>query len=211
MKLKSVSVAIKYLFCIIFSMKNVYIIAGPNGSGKTTFAKTFLPQYAKCDRFINADLIAAGLSPFSPEQVAIKSGKLVLEQIKEYSESNVDFGFETTMSGVTYIKYCKMLKEKGYSINIFFLWINSAQLAIARVKDRVAEGGHNVPIKDIKRRFERSINKFFNEYRLLADKWILFNNAETIPKIIVRKQNAHIEVIDKKLFAKIIKNVGVKL
>lgn len=192
-------------------MKNVYIIAGPNGSGKTTFAKTFLPQYAKCDRFINADLIAAGLSPFSPEQVAIKSGKLVLEQIKEYAESNVDFGFETTMSGVTYLKYFKILKEKGYSINIFFLWINSAQLAIARVKDRVAEGGHNVPIEDIKRRFERSITRFFYEYRLLADQWILFNNAETIPKIIARKQNAHVEIIDQKLFAKIIKNVGVKL
>ncbi len=192
-------------------MKNVYIIAGPNGSGKTTFAKTFLPQYVKCDRFINADLIAAGLSPFSPEQVAIKSGKLVLEQIKEYAENNVDFGFETTMSGVTYLKYFKMLKEKGYSINIFFLWINSAQLAIARVKDRVVAGGHNVPIEDIKRRFERSVNKFFYEYRLLADKWILFNNAETIPKIIARKQNAYIEIIDQKLFAKIIKNVGVKL
>ena len=84
-------------------MKNVYIIAGPNGSGKTTFAKTFLPDYARCDRFINADLIAAGLSPFSPQQVAIKSGKLVLEQVREYSRTGVDFGFETTMSGVTYL------------------------------------------------------------------------------------------------------------
>jgi len=93
--------------------KNVYIIAGPNGSGKTTFASTFLPEYAKCDRFINADLIAAGLSPFSPGQVALKSGKLVLEQIKEYSNKGVDFGFETTMSGVTYLKYLKMLKEKA--------------------------------------------------------------------------------------------------
>jgi len=190
-------------------LKNVYIIAGPNGSGKTTFAKTFLPEYAKCDRFINADLIAQGLSPFSPTQVAIKSGKLVLEQIKEYAENGVDFGFETTMSGVTYLKYFRALKEKGYKINIFFLWIPDSQLAVARVKDRVAKGGHNVPAEDIKRRFKRSIDKFFKEYRLLADKWILFNNAETVPKIIAKKQNAHIELTDRELFEKIIKKTGI--
>jgi len=190
--------------------RNVYVIAGPNGSGKTTFACTFLPEYAQCDRFINADLIATGLSPFSPQQVAIKSGKLVLEQIKEYSEADVDFGFETTMSGVTYLKYFNMLKGKGYKMHIFFLWIPSSQLAVARVKDRVAQGGHNVPIADIKRRFERSVEKFFKQYRLLADKWILFSNAESKPKIIAKKQNAHIDVIDHKLFEGIIKKVGVK-
>ncbi|MBI4845758.1 MAG: zeta toxin family protein [Candidatus Omnitrophica bacterium] len=191
------------------SCKNVYIIAGPNGSGKTTFARTFLPEYAQCDRFINADLIALGLSPFSPQQVAIKSGKLVLEQIKEYLENGVDFGFETTMSGVTYLKYFNMLKAKGYKIHIFFLWIPSSQLAIARVKDRVAQGGHNVPIADIKRRFERSMEKFFKQYRVLADKWILFNNAEVKPKIIAKKQNAHMDIIDEELFESIIKKVGV--
>lgn len=191
--------------------KNVYIIAGPNGSGKTTFAKEFLPNYAKCPNFINADLIAQGLSPFSPGQVSIKSGKLVLEQIREYSENGVDFGFETTMSGVTYLNYFKMLKDKGYKINIFFLWIPSSQLAVARVKDRVSQGGHNVPVGDIKRRFGRSMNKFFKEYRLLSDKWILFNNAEIRPRIIAKKQNAHIEVVNQNLFEKILKKVGIKL
>jgi len=191
--------------------RNVYIIAGPNGSGKTTFARTFLPEYAKCDRFINADLIAAGLSPFSPQQVAIKAGRLVLEQIKEYSNNGVDFAFETTMSGVTYLKYFKMLKEEKYKIHIYFLWIPSSQLAAARVRDRVAQGGHNVPISDIKRRFERSTEKFLKNYRPVADQWMLFNNEKSKPKLIARKQNAHVDVFDKDLFYKITKKSGVNL
>lgn len=105
--------------------KNAYIIAGPNGSGKTTFATKFLPEYVKCPHFVNADLIARGLSPFSPEHVAIKAGKLVLEQIRELVKKNMDFGFETTLSGKTYLKHFQSLKDNGYRLHLFFLWIPS--------------------------------------------------------------------------------------
>jgi len=126
--------------------KNVYIIAGPNGSGKTTFASKFLPDYIKCPNFVNADLIAQGLSPFSPRSAAIKAGKLVLGQIREFAETGVDFAFESTLAGKSYVNLFKDLDRKGYRLHLFFLWIPNADLAIARIKDRVAEGGHNVPI-----------------------------------------------------------------
>ena len=103
--------------------KNVYIIAGPNGAGKTTFAKTFLPDYAKCSNFVNADLIASGLSPFVPRLVAMKAGKLLLEQVHDMANRGVDFAFETTLAGRSYIAFLKQLKEKGWYITIFFLWV----------------------------------------------------------------------------------------
>jgi predicted ABC-type ATPase len=190
--------------------KNVYIIAGPNGSGKTTFAREFLPNYAKCPNFVNADLIAQGLSPFLPRQVAIKAGKLVLQQIKEFMDRNVDFGFETTLSGKTHIKLFQSLKEKGYKLHLFFLWIPTSELALARIKDRVAEGGHDVPVEDVKRRFKRSTEKFFKEYRPLVDKWVLFNNEGAPPQIIAKKQNDHIDIVNQILFDKIRRKVGVE-
>lgn len=102
-------------------IKNVYIIAGPNGSGKTTFAKKFLPDYVKCQNFVNADLIAQGLSPFSPSSSAIKAGKLVLQQIREFARRDVDFAFETTLSGKAYIRLFKDLKKRTYRLHLFFL------------------------------------------------------------------------------------------
>ena len=134
-----------------------------------------------------------------------------MQQIREYLQNGVDFGFETTMSGVTYLKYFRMLKEKGYKIHIFFLWIPGAQLAIARVRDRVMQGGHSVPVKDIKRRFKRSTEKFFKQYRLLGDTWILFNNSGPRPEIIAKKLNDHIDIIDHDLFANIVKKTGARI
>jgi len=191
--------------------RNVYIIAGPNGAGKTTFARKFLPEHVKCPNFVNADLIAQGLSPFSPPSAALKAGKLVLGQIHEFAEIGIDFGFETTLAGKTYIRLFKELKRKGYNLHLFFLWIPGSQLAIARIKDRVAEGGHHIPAKDVKRRFKRSIYNFFILYRLLLDKWMLFDNAGIKPALIAKKNNGGIDIIDKELFDKISYAAGVKI
>ncbi|MBL7070710.1 MAG: zeta toxin family protein [Candidatus Omnitrophica bacterium] len=183
--------------------KNIYIIAGPNGSGKTTFAKKFLPDYAKCQHFINADLIAQGLSPFSPRIAAMKAGRLVLKQIYEMAGKNVDFAFETTLAGKSYIKLFKHLRRKGYHLHLFFLWIPNVQLALARIKDRVADGGHDVPLQDVRRRFIRSSINFFRFYMPLLDSWMLFNNESIVPKLIAEEKNGKVAVFDKYLFEKI--------
>jgi len=187
--------------------KNVYIIAGPNGSGKTTFATKFLPEYAKCPNFVNADLIAQGLSPFSPGAAAIKAGKLVLEQIHQFANKGVDFAFETTLSGKLYVNLFKSLKAKGYKTCLFFLWIPDTGLAISRIKNRVAQGGHDVPTQDVLRRFDRSISNFFRLYQPFLDAWILFNNAGAVPILIAEKKNAKITIVDESLYNDIVKSI----
>ena len=185
--------------------KNAYIIAGPNGAGKTTFAKEFLPDYVKCRHFVNADLIAQGLSPFSPQIVAMKAGRLVLEQLHEIASKNSDFAFETTLSGKTHINFLKEAKGRGYQIHLFFLWIPSEKLAFQRIKDRVAEGGHDVPAEDVRRRFVRSIHNFFQLYRPLLNSWMLFDNSGQIPRLIAEEKAGGENIIDKGLFERIIR------
>ncbi len=181
-------------------MKNAYIIAGPNGSGKTTFATMFLPDYVKCPNFVNADMIAKGLAPFKPHSATIKAGKLVLQQIQEFAERGVDFAFETTLSGKSYVKLLTDLKTKGYGLHLFFLWIPSSELAIERIKDRVREGGHNVPVEDVRRRFVRGVNNFFELYEPLFDSWMLFDNSKAKPLLIAKRKNGHMELNNEELF-----------
>lgn len=183
--------------------KNIYIIAGPNGSGKTTFAREFLPNYAMCPNFVNADLIAQGLSPFSPRIAAMKAGRIVLDQIDAFAKKGIDFGFETTLSGKSYMKLLKELKAKGYQIHLFFLWIPDARLALERIKDRVAEGGHDVPSADVRRRFNRSIYNFFALYRSLVDSWMLFDNTKAIPHLVAKSGGGGAIIHDKNLFERI--------
>ncbi|HDQ25816.1 MAG TPA: Zeta toxin family protein [bacterium] len=190
--------------------KNVYVIAGPNGSGKTTFAMEFLPDFAKCPNFINADLIAKGLSPFGPEQAALKAGKLVLRQISEYAEKGEAFAFETTLSGKAYYNLLKGLKEAGYGLHLFFLWIPSPALSIARIKDRVAQGGHNVPAGDVRRRFGRGIRNFFELYEGIFNTWLFFDNSGPAPKLIAESKNGELKIVQAELFEKVQSQGGVQ-
>jgi len=152
-----------------FMSPNVYIIAGPNGVGKTTFARKFLPTYADCKNFVNADLIAQGMAPFSPETVAFRAGRLMLSEINLMAKHQVDFGFETTLSGKSYLNLIRRLKNNGYAVHFFFFSLSSVDLALSRIKDRVSEGGHDVPEVDVRRRFDRSTRNFLVLYRPLAN------------------------------------------
>lgn len=164
--------------------KKCYILGGPNGAGKTTFAKEFLPIEAECLNFINADLIAQGLSPFQPDKMAIEAGRLMIHRIKNCIRKNESFAFETTLSGKGYINKIEEWKKQQYEIILYFFKLPSVEFAIERVKLRVSQGGHNIPEQDIRRRFERSWYNFNNFYKQLVDSWIVFDTSENIPVIL---------------------------
>ena len=182
---------------------SLYIVAGPNGSGKTTFARTFLPEFAQCTQFVNADLIAGGLSPFSPETEALHAGRLLLEQIRLLAGKRSDFGFETTLSGVTHASLLRKLKAQGYMIQLFFLWIPTVEMALARIADRVRRGGHDIPEKVVRRRFHKGIAHLFRLYRPLLDSWTLIDNSGAAPRLIAREEVGELRVFDETLFAEI--------
>ena len=179
----------------------LYIIAGPNGSGKTTFARKFLPDYAKCLEFVNVDLIAGGLSPFDPERAALRAGRIMLEQIHSLGNRCLDFGFETTLSGKSYLRLLIELKQrKGYDIHLFFLWISSVELALQRIELRVQQGGHDIPEAVVRRRFNKGISNFFHFYRPVVDRWIIFNNSGDVPEVIAFEESGKPEIVDPDLF-----------
>jgi predicted ABC-type ATPase len=185
----------------------LYIVAGPNGAGKTTFARKFLPDYARCREFVNADLIASGLSPFSPEAAALRAGRLLVEQIRLLAGKRSDFGFETTLSGVTYVSLFRKLRAEGYKIHLFFLWIPTVEMALARIADRVRRGGHDVPPPVVRRRFHKGIQNLFTRYRPLLDLWMLFDNSGVHPRLMAREEVGDLRVFDQELFSKIMENV----
>lgn len=165
-------------------MKNVIIIAGPNGAGKTTFAREFLPQEAACPTFINADLIAQGLSPFRPEAAAVRAGRIMREMMADCVRRGESFAFETTLGGRSHARMIGAWKRAGYRVVIFFLELPSVELAIRRVAARVEQGGHDIPEAVIRRRFTAGRRNFLNLYKPLADAWRHYDNAGDNPVLI---------------------------
>jgi predicted ABC-type ATPase len=160
------------------------VIAGPNGAGKTTFAREFLPHEAEVIHFVNADLIAGGLSPLRPELAARQGGRLLLTELNRLAKARKDFAFETTLSGRTYVRMMRRWKASGYRIELVFLWLPSIELALERIAARVRQGGHNVPRADVLRRFNRSFGNFHSIYRSLADKWTIYDNSGKTPRLV---------------------------
>jgi predicted ABC-type ATPase len=164
--------------------RKIIIIAGPNGAGKTTFAEEFLPNEASCPIFVNADLIAAGLAPFNPETAAFKAGRIMLDEIFDHVRRRDNFAFETTLSGRGYARLIPIWQEAGYVVKLFFLQLVSPELAIARVRQRVKEGGHNVPEDTIRRRFSSGRDNFEGIYKTIVNEWARYDNSTNKPRLI---------------------------
>ena len=166
----------------------IYVIAGCNGAGKTTFARQFLPHEVKCLNFLNADLIAQGLSPLDTNAAALKAGRLLLAEFRSFVTKRKTFAIESTLSGATYVKLLKQAKREGFRIHAHYLWLPNPTVAIARVRDRVKSGGHNIPVADIRRRFGRSLKHFVHDYAPLADCWAVWDNQISPPQLMVESE-----------------------
>ncbi|EHQ42165.1 zeta toxin family protein [Myroides odoratus] len=167
--------------------KNLYIIAGCNGAGKTTASYTILPEILNCKEFVNADEIAKGLSPFQPEKVAIEAGRIMLTRIYDLLKSEENFAFETTLSTKTYKNKIVAARKSGYYSTLLFFWLRNFDLAKERVKTRVNEGGHNIPENVIERRYLNGIRNLFEIYLDIVDEAFIFDNSEGMPILIAEK------------------------
>jgi predicted ABC-type ATPase len=176
--------------------KNIYIIAGCNGAGKTTASYTILPEILNCKEFVNADEIAKGLSPFQPEKVAFESGRIMLERIDVLLSSDESFAFETALSTKTYKQRLLKAKDLGFTIKLLFFWLPSIEMAINRVAIRVSEGGHNIPNDIVARRYKRGIVNLFKIYLPLCDSFLILDNEEEALVIAKGTINQKIEIMN---------------
>lgn len=176
------------MILVFLGRKKIIIIAGPKGAGKSTFAKEFLPHEAECPEFVNADLIAADLSPFNPDQVAVTAGRIMLSRIKELVEKGENFAFETTLASRIFLRFIPQWQSAGYCVKLYFLRLSSPEIAINRVAFRVRLGGHHIPEDTIRRRFERGLINLKNDYLHRVDEWAIYD-ANTAPPLLVANQS----------------------
>jgi predicted ABC-type ATPase len=184
--------------------KNLYIIAGCNGAGKTTASFTILPEILDCKEFVNADEIAKGLSPFQPEKVSFEAGRIMLKRINELLDANENFAFETTLATKSYKSKVLEAKAKNYNITLLFFWLQNSDLAIERVKTRVSEGGHNIETNVINRRYLAGIKNLFDIYLSIVDEVLIFDNSEGKHDLIAEKiVDAEINILNEQKFIKL--------
>lgn len=184
--------------------KNLYIISGCNGAGKTTASYTVLPEILDCKEFVNADEIAHGLSPFNPESVAIEAGRLMLKRIDELLDRDVSFSIETTLATKSYINLVRRAQKQGYRVSLLFFWLRTPELAMQRVAERVQGGGHNIPIDVIVRRYQKGICNLFHLFIPLVDYWTIYDNSENPRKqIAFGGRGMSTKVLDEILLTKI--------
>jgi predicted ABC-type ATPase len=173
-----------------------YVIAGPNGAGKTTFALRYLPEMTGCKSFINADLIADGLSPLDPSKVQQEAGKLFLREVRQHVGDREDFAFETTLSGRMYVRLLKELHSSGWRIVLFYLWIPSAEFSRLRVEQRVESGGHDIPDDAILRRYRRTVLNFLNVFAPLCDEVFCYDNSGLEHLMVFADTNGERKIVD---------------
>lgn len=191
-------------------MPTLYLIAGPNGAGKTTFASRFLPEESGELEFVNVDLIARGLSPFAPDAAAGAAGRIALTRVGRLIKERKTFAWETTLSGRTTRSWVLKAKAAGYFIKLVFIWIQSLEESIDRIRRRVREGGHDVPVRDVRRRFLKTLANFFNDFCPLADAWKLFDNSNEGLRLVAVRKNGRSVFRDRSSFSAICAQAGVK-
>ena len=184
-------------------MPNIYVISGCNGAGKTTASYTVLPDILNCKEFVNADNIAAGISPFNPESVALSAGRIMLERIHELIKEGADFAFETTLSTKSYRNLILEAQRKGYTVTLLYFWLDSPALAIQRVKKRVERGGHHIPDDVVERRYHRGLANLFNLYLPICNQWFVFDNMDLVPEIIAQRHEFGESIVNNELWSRL--------
>jgi predicted ABC-type ATPase len=187
----------------------IFVLSGPNGAGKSTTATVLLPETLSIDQFVNADLIAKGLSPFAPLSSALEAGRIMHRRIRELRDRSYSFAFETTLASRSYVRFLEDAQQSGFVVHLAFIWLSSPELALSRVAVRVQQGGHDVPAETVRRRYWRGLRNFFDLYLPLANTWTLCDNSSTELEVVARgRQDTEPTVFDRQRFDRVRKQAS---